>query len=194
MSMPSNEFVVQSVAPKSDQLNADDLIAGPIDVTIVDVKQGNAEQPIVLFIDGDRQPYKPCKSMRRILIKAWGESAKAWINQRLRLYCDPDVKFGGMKVGGIRVSHMTGIKSRTVFILTVARGKRAEFTIDPLDSPDSLEARVNKAITAINGAGDVASFNSIDNRLAQLFEACDEIQQRRILDATYAAKQKLGIT
>lgn len=122
-----------TIVPKSDQLNADDLIAGPLTVGIVGVKRGDtAEQPISIEIDGGRQPYKPCKSMRRVMIAAWGDDGRKWIGNSMTLYCDPDVKFGGVKVGGIRISHMTGIKGRLSVMLTTTRSKRSEFSVDEL--------------------------------------------------------------
>ena len=59
----------QTIIPKSDQLNADDLIAGPRTIRITAVSTGNAEQPVVINYEGDNgRPYKPSKSMRRILV------------------------------------------------------------------------------------------------------------------------------
>ena len=60
--------VGMTIAPKSDQLNADDLINGPMTITITAVKArpGSSEQPIQISFDGDGgKPYLPCKSMRR---------------------------------------------------------------------------------------------------------------------------------
>lgn len=127
-----------TIVPKSDQLNADDLLAGPITVNVVGVKRGDtAEQPISIEIDGGRQPYKPCKSMRRVMITAWGDDGRKWIGQSMTLYCDPDVKFGGVKVGGIRISHMTGIRGRVGVMLTTTRSKRAEYVVEELQSNPS---------------------------------------------------------
>ena len=62
----------QFVAPKSDQLNADDLIAGPRTIRIRGVRgTENPEQPVSVYFEGDDgKPYKPCKSMRRVMIAA----------------------------------------------------------------------------------------------------------------------------
>ena len=38
--------LTESIIPRSDQINADDLIAGPITVTITDAYPGGAEQPV----------------------------------------------------------------------------------------------------------------------------------------------------
>ena len=62
-----------TIAPKSDRVNADDFLAGPETVTITAVKRGDADTPVAIHIEG-RKPYYPCKSMRRVLISAWGDN------------------------------------------------------------------------------------------------------------------------
>lgn len=55
-----------TIKPKSDQLNADDLIAGPKTITVTGVKLVAEDQPVAISFHGDDgKPYKPCKSMRR---------------------------------------------------------------------------------------------------------------------------------
>ena len=132
-----------TIAPKSDQLNADDLLTGPITVTITGVSRGNSEQPVCISITGGYQPYKPCKSMRRVMIALWGDNGHEWVGKSMRLYCDPDVKFGGVKVGGIRVSHMSGIDGRQSLMLTTTRSKRSEYIVEPLtDQTAEYESEV----------------------------------------------------
>lgn len=121
-----------TIAPKSDQLNADDLITGPITVRIVSVTHGNAESPIRVNIEG-RMPYYPCKSMRRVLVAAWGEDGAPYAGRYMTLYRDPEVKYGGIKVGGIRISHLSDIGADMYMALTVTRGKRAEYTVQRLN-------------------------------------------------------------
>lgn len=124
--------------PRSDQINADDLIGGPCIVTIAEVCRGNEEQPVNIITEefGRDRPYKPGKSMLRVLITAWGKDASVYTGRRLVLYRDPDVRFGKDAVGGIRISAMSHINSRITLALTVTRGRRAPFVIDPLrDEP-----------------------------------------------------------
>lgn len=123
-----------TIIPKSDQLNSDDLIAGPRTIRITDVRAGSAEQPVCIHFDGDNgRPYKPGKSMRRVLVQLWGDESKAYIGRRLTLYRDAAVKFGSDDVGGIRISHASNIDGRQTFALTVTRGKRKPYTVEPLD-------------------------------------------------------------
>lgn len=127
--------MAQFIAPKSDQLNADDLIGGPrtITVTAVSANEGSPEQPININFEGDdRKPYKPCKSMRRVMVAVWGADASKYVGRAMTLYRDAKVQFGGMQVGGIRISHMSHIDEPKTMALTATRAKRAPFTVQPL--------------------------------------------------------------
>lgn len=124
-----------TIAPRSDQLNADDLLAGPLDVTVVEVRRGTAEQPVEVFLRELDRPWKPCKTVRRILVALWGPDGETWVGRRARLYNDPRVEWGGKRVGGIRVSHLSHIdKSRTVLV-AVKRGRREPVEVLPLPMP-----------------------------------------------------------
>jgi hypothetical protein len=130
--MSEQNWIAKSIVPKSDQLNAEDLLSGPITITVTDVKQGTAEQPIAILIDGGRQPYKPCKTMRKVLVYCWSDQAANWIGKRMTLYADPDVMWAGVKVGGIRISHLSGIESQVMLMLSETKGKRKPITVKPL--------------------------------------------------------------
>lgn len=126
-----------TIEPKSDQINYDDVVAGPVTCTVTNLAMGNAEQPVIVKIKdattGEKmRDYKPCKSMRRVLIAVWGDKGKDWIGQSMTLYGDPNVKFGGVSVGGLRISHMTGISEPKEIMLTTTRSKRAAFVVKPL--------------------------------------------------------------
>ena len=107
------------------------MLTGPLTVTITGVKQGNREQPIIVELEGMR-PYKPCKSMRRVLIAAYSDDPHQWVGKRMTLFCDPDVMWAGIKAGGIRISHLSGLREARTFLLTQSRKKRAEYRIQPL--------------------------------------------------------------
>ena len=121
-----------TLAPKSNQLNADDLVAGPRTITITRVTAGNAEQPVAVHHEGDTRPWYPCKSMRRVLVAAWGADASTYIGRRVTLVRDPEVMYGGIKVGGIRISHLSHIDAALSIALTVTRQKRAPYRVQPL--------------------------------------------------------------
>lgn len=125
------------IAARSDQLNADDLMDSPrtITVTKVTASPDAAEQPVSIHYEGDNgKPLKPCKTVRRILVGVWGKDASKYVGRSMTLYRDPSVSFGGMQVGGIRVSHMSHISEKKTVALQVTRGRKAPFTILPLAS------------------------------------------------------------
>lgn len=147
-----SDSLADTILPKSDQLNADDLIAGPITVTVEGVKRSQSpEQPIDILISGHR-PYRPCKSMRRVLISVWGDRGQDWIGQSMTLYRDESVKYGGVAVGGIRISHVTGIDKRRDLMLTATRSKREMFVVNPLVIKTQLVPSAYK--DQINGFSD----------------------------------------
>ena len=121
----------QVIVPKSDQLNADDLLTGPITIRITGVTvRGGQEQPVSISFEGDQgKPYKACKSMCRVLVGAWGPDSSKYVGRSLTLYCDPKVKWGGLEVGGIRISHMSHIDSDLTMALTATRGNKKPFTV-----------------------------------------------------------------
>ena len=128
--------LTESIAPRSDQLNADDLISGPITVTIQEVVKGTAEQPVdVRLVEFPGRAYRPSKSMRRVLVMAWGPEASAYAGRRLTLYRNPEITFGKDKVGGIEISHLSNLTKPLTVALTATRGRRKNFTVQPLPEP-----------------------------------------------------------
>lgn len=130
--------LTQTIAPDSSQLNADDLIQGPVTVTIESVTAGNPEQPVNINVtEFPGRAYRPSKSMRRVLVAAWGGKSSAYVGRRLTLYRDPNIRFGREAVGGIRISHLSHIEKPITLPLMVSRGKREQFTVKPLpaDTP-----------------------------------------------------------
>jgi len=124
-----------TVTAKSDQLNSDDLLGGPITITITAVKAttSNPDQPVAIHYAGDNgKPFLPCKTVRRAIISCWGPDAATYTGRRMTLYRDPEVAFGGMKVGGIRISHISDIEREAVLMLTTTRAKKAPVRIKPL--------------------------------------------------------------
>jgi hypothetical protein len=155
----------KSIEPKSDQMNAEDLLAGPRTFTITDVRGGSDEQPIWVYVAEHPQPFKPSKTVRRMMVAAWGLDSAAYIGKRMTLYCDPEIMFGPDKVGGIRVSHMSGLAKALDLALTKTRGRRVKYTILPL--PDHAPARpVPVDLAPVAAAFDAARITDPAERLA----------------------------
>ena len=122
-----------TIIAKSDQLNADDLIGGDKIVTVTNVSIGDRDNPVIVHYDGDDgRPFKPCLTVRRILLAAWGKNGNDWIGKQARLYCDPTVVYAGKEVGGIRVSALSDMAKPLNVKLSVTRGKKKEHRIDIL--------------------------------------------------------------
>lgn len=140
-----------AIIPRSDQLNSEQLIAGPMTVRVADVQVGSAEQPVVVhYEDENGRPYKPCKTMLRVLILAWGPDGTQWAGQSMTLYSDPKVRFGGDEVGGIRISHMTGIPPKGIDVkLTATRGKKVLHHIDLLTFEDKAAPTLAEVLALI---------------------------------------------
>jgi hypothetical protein len=138
--------ISSTIEVDSSQLNADDLIGSPRTVTITGVNKGAADQPVnIELAEFPGRAYRPCKSMRRVLVLAWGSDASAYVGRRLTLFNDPSVKWAGQSVGGIRIAAMSHIQSRITVSLTVTRGKRSPFTVDPLPDEAPEIARTDEA-------------------------------------------------
>lgn len=135
--------LTESIAPKSDQLNAEDLLTGPRTFTIKEVSAGSVEQPVnVHLVELPGRPYRPSKTERRVMVAAWGKEAAAYAGRKLTLYRDPEVTFGREKVGGIKISHLSHIEKRLTVSLTVTRGRRAPRVVDPLPDAPQPDPRV----------------------------------------------------
>ena len=141
------------IEAKSDQLNADDLLGGPrtVKITNVSANEGNNEQPINISFEGDDgRPYRPCKSMRRVMVQLWGPYASEYVGRSMTLYRDPTVTWAGMAVGGIRISQMSHIDKEVTLVLAASKKSRKPYVVKPLPkqqkADDDFLPRVKAAI------------------------------------------------
>ena len=142
------------IIPKSDQMSADDFLAGPKTYSIegVEIRAGT-EQPVSIHLAGEPRAWKPCKSMSRVLVAAWGPDANVYKGRSVTLYRDPTVKWGGMEIGGIRISHMSHIERDMLLQLTATKGKRAPHIVKPITGETSAkQLTIDDARKAINEA------------------------------------------
>lgn len=125
---------------KSDRLNYEDFIMGPKDFTIVrlakKIDQGTPK--LLIFFEGfESTPYWPSKGMIKCLssMDGWGNAEfPQWIGRRMRLFGEPTVVYAGKEMGGIQISHISDIKSEYTTKITLRRGLRIDFTIEPMAS------------------------------------------------------------
>lgn len=153
-----NEYDMSAtIVAKSDQVNADDLIGGPMTIKINDVKILPSDQPVNVYFDGSEKAYRPCKSMCRVLVSLWGSDSKQYIGKRLTLYRDPSVTWAGVQIGGIRISHASHIDGPQTIMISEKRGKRSPIKILPLPAEQPNEKAVKWAqdfIAKINACSD----------------------------------------
>lgn len=194
--------MTETTSPKSDQINADDLIGGPrtIRVSRVAINPGG-EQPVDVFFDGDGgKPYRPCKSMRRVMVAVWGPDATQYVGRSMTIWRDPSVQWGGMEVGGIRISHMSHMDTPLVLALTATKKARKPYRVEPLSqqaAADPAQETATDLIQRFDAAPDAtALFALIDDprvkaRRDRLKEARPELW-RDVEAAVMAANQRVG--
>ncbi len=171
-----------TIAPKSDQLNADDLITGPRTIVVTGVKvrasTGQGDQPIAIHFEGDgNKPYLPCKSMRRVLVHCWGRDGANYAGRSMTLFRDDSVVFGGAAVGGIRISHLSTIERPVTMSLTASKQSRKPYTVQVLAATakeppakkgltdDEKRARAAKTLATI--LADIAGADDVDATVAK---------------------------
>lgn len=125
-----------TIVTKSDQLNAEDLLLSNRIIKITDVKMvKDPQQPLVINYEGDNgRPFKPCLTMRKALQFAYGDDPQNLIGKFLELYCDPEVRFGKEKVGGVRIAGMSDIKGTIRASFTETRGKKKEYVFKRIEA------------------------------------------------------------
>jgi hypothetical protein len=153
----------QTTQPNSLQVNADDLIGGAVIVQIEDVIAGDEDQPVHIRLrEFPGRTYRPSKSMRRVMVSAWGKEASVYAGRQLELFRNAEIKFGRDVVGGIQISRMSHLDKPLSVALTVSRGKRSAFTVHPLPPERAWLAELTAAgdnldaITALGSAAKAA--------------------------------------
>ena len=129
-----------TLAAKSAQLNAADL-PRPRIFRILAVTDGPShEQPVDVRLDGWPTPWRPCKSMRRVLAAAWGAESGVWVGRSVELYCDAEVLWAGERAGGIRIAALSDIPPAGIeVVLRASKTKAAPRLFRRLDVADPLE-------------------------------------------------------
>lgn len=187
--------LTDTLAAKSDQLNADDLIGREIIVQVLGVvklaKAGPTDQPIIISISGGHQPWKPCKTMRRVLVAAWGGDGSQYIGRWLALFRDPGVRFGKDEVGGIRIRAMSHIPKRVVISLAVAQGKKAVHTIDILKPPSLMPQSLDEHVEAYRACVSMDDHAALEAARMQVWPGLSKTDKAKLKDASDAAKTRL---
>ena len=155
--------ITDTLAPKSDQINADDFIGRTAVVTVAGVERIAGEQPLAVHLhEYPGRPWKPGKTVRRLLAYAWGKDAAQWVGRRMELFTDAEVTFGKVKVGGIRISRMSHLDKPLSLALTATRGKKQTHRIEPLpDTTPSHEVQPDWQALISEAGDDVAALRAM---------------------------------
>lgn len=122
-----------TLAPKSEQMDAIDLLSGPRIFTVARVAGGDDEQPINIHLAEFPRPWRPGVTMRRLLFKLWGGKGQEYVGRQVELYNDESVRFGPDQTGGIRIRSLSHIGTKPVTVtLPASKGKYGKWTVQPL--------------------------------------------------------------
>lgn len=181
----SNFKLSDTIVTKSDQLNAEDLLLSNRTIKITGVKMiKDPQQPLILNYEGDNgRPFKPCLTMRKALQFAYGDNPDNLIGKFLELYCDPEVKFGKDKVGGVRIAGMSDIKGTIRASFTETRGKKKEYSfkrIEGVELPPYPDAKFKTAFDAMKKfiVDGEMTHEQVINRCEQTGKLSDEQKQK----------------
>jgi len=192
--------MAQFVEAKSDQLNADDLIGAPRIITVRKVTGNDGDQPVSIYFEGDNnKPFKPCKTMRRVLLAVWGRNAADYVGRSMRIYRDDSVTFGGLNVGGIRISHMSHIDKDMLVVVMKTKGKKAGIKIEPLvaevkEMPKQRQTAEQWAADHIAAAQNAADADALAEVMAKGARAMAKLETDKPtlwaeVNAAYAARR-----
>lgn len=188
--------MLDTIAPKTDQLNSDDLIGGrTLTITVSKVTAGSdATQPVELHYAGGL-PYRPCKSMRRVLVSIWGPDAKAYTGRSLTLYRDDSVMFGGVAVGGLRISHMSHMESEVTLALTASKAKRKPYKVLPLKVTGKVSASSSAfadLLAEYERCQSQADFDAAKTKLAAMWPSLSKTDAATLKAVGEAAKARIA--
>ena len=188
-------------AAKSDQFNAVDLSTEPQAFTIESVKvKPTEEQPVEIRMVGHKKLYRPCKTMSRVLKYIWGRDGKLYAGKSLTLFCDPEVRFGPDKTGGIRIYSMEGVEKPVSVPVNLSRKKVGGYIVRPLKverpqvSPPPQEPAAltpKEAAEMIKKAGNVAELRAVFGEVYKHFPAYDDATRDALTDLKDAVKLEL---
>jgi hypothetical protein len=209
----------EALAPKSDQLNADDLISGPRTIKITGarfIEGDRGQKRVVVHYEGENgRPFKPCKTMGRAMVMVWhivddddpAKVSEQFVGKSITVYRDPEVIFGDQgKVGGIRISHMSHITEPKTVTLTITRGRKAKFVFQPLvaevkqhptadpkpqTAADWAEAHRAEVLKSAS-ADELAQLKAKSARIVAKLAATDADLHSRVMEACELRAQELA--
>lgn len=190
-----------TIIARSDQINAADLIGTTRTVTVKEVRiKAGDDQPVTIMIEGDKKAFRPCKGVRRLLVRVWGADASKYIGHSMELFCDESVTWAGKEEGGIRVKAMTGLDEQIIEYMRVSKAATKPYKILPLQIDQRTEAKpkitpakwAERFIAQLKAAVDVDALESRWARNAEQYGKLTPDLAAQCLDALDARRADFG--
>ena len=127
--------LTKHIEADSDCLVAADLVGGPLTILVEKVAESgkNDKKKIDIFYANSEKPFRPCKSMLRILCELWKTTdATTFIGRGITLYREPDCMWKGEKTPGVRICGLSHIEKAVTVVANERRGKMATYQIEPI--------------------------------------------------------------
>ena len=127
--------LTKHIQADSDCLVAADLVGGPLTILVERVTESgkNDKKKIDIFYANSEKPFRPCKSMLRILCELWKTTdATTFIGRGITLYREPDCMWKGEKTPGVRICGLSHIEKAVTVVANERRGKMATYQIEPI--------------------------------------------------------------
>tara|TARA_R110002049_G_scaffold225946_7_gene397921 strand:+ start:2591 stop:3151 length:561 start_codon:yes stop_codon:yes gene_type:complete len=163
-----------TITPKSDQLNADDLVNTEITIAITNVSIVGGDQPVVVNYQNDNgRPYKPNKTMRKVMVALWGDDETQYAGRSMTLFTEPSVTWAGKAVGGLEIKAMSHIDKNADISLTATRGKKRTIKISKLEAVQPAmygDDRFNSEFQAMSLA-----IENNEMTAQQIIEVCEQV-------------------
>lgn len=103
----------------SKYLRKEDL-TGPITATILHIELGDVgteenkdTKPIMSFRESDIKPMVVNSGNWDTCAELFGDESDGWTGKQIEIYVDPNVKYAGKKVGGLRIRAIAGLNAPT---------------------------------------------------------------------------------
>jgi len=182
--------ISDTLAPKSEQLDAIDLIDGPRIFTVERVTRNNTDQPINVHLKEFPRPWRPGVNMRRVLGHCWSRDSSVWTGRRVELYRDPNVTFGKETPGGTRIRRLSHIDGPVDAPILLTRGKAGTWHVEPL--PDAAPPQ---DYTAQIANSDKDQLRALYTQLQQAGQLTDQVKAQitgRVAEIDAAATEPAG--
>lgn len=133
----------------SDHITQELVSDGPQTFTVTGVTEvtmdGEKQRHAVTLAETAGKTWVPAFTVLKALAQVWSMEKENWVGQKLTLYRDPSVKIGRETVGGIRVSHVTGITEPRTVNVKGALNRTVTYKFSPLQAEKPREATITQA-------------------------------------------------